>query len=172
MMKTAATQAKNQMYRRRYHNSIINKMAHPSLTYIFIFIAFIFVVEFAAADEQSLLSLITRLNSDVIELRNEVEVHYSNRCDTILGCTYANYDECLSELSSGQTCPSVEDLGYNIDECGSGKSCNGLFDFTQTTVRLPNGTVEGVGRVPKSPLVSFISSFHIMMKISCLNTSS
>ena len=107
-----------------------------------------------AADEQDLLTLIKRLNSDVIQLRNEVEYHYGRRCDAILGCTYASYDECLSEMSAGQTCPSGAELGYAVEECGSGKNCNGLFDFTSTTVRLPNRTVVGEDRAPKDPLVS------------------
>lgn len=108
------------------------------------------------ADEQALLTLINRLNSDVIELRNEVELHHSKRCDAILGCTQASYDECLSELSSGQSCPSKDQLGYAVDECGLGENCNGLFDFTSTTVRLPNGTVVDPNgdRTPKNPIVS------------------
>ena len=113
------------------------------------------------ADEQALLSLIKRLNSDVIQLRNEVEYHYARRCDAILGCTYASYDECLSEMSAGQTCPNEAELGYAVEECGSGINCNGLIDFTSTTVRLPNRTVEGDDRIPKNPLVrSFDVSFY------------
>jgi len=129
----------------------------------FTFIICCLVFSSNAADEQALLTLINRLNTDAIELRNEIETNNLKRCDAIMGCTYANYDECLSELSSGKTCPSKVELGYNIDECGSGNSCNGLFDYTATTVRLPNSTVVGNERVPKSPEVrvslTFIMTF-------------
>ncbi len=34
-------------------------------------------------------------------------------------------------------------LGYAIPECGSGKNCNGLFDHTISTVRLPASLATG-----------------------------
>lgn len=120
------------------------------------FLLFVCLFASSTADEQSLLTLIKRLNADVIELRNEVERHYQNRCDAILGCTFASFDECLSEFTSGQSCPSKEQLGYSVEECGAGVNCNGLFDFTSTTIRLPNATViDPAGdRTPNNPSVS------------------
>lgn len=127
-------------------------MAKPSL--LCLVLAAISTRSTTYADEQALLTLIERLNSDIIQLRNEVELQSRNRCDAILGCNHDSYDECLSEMSAGQSCPSFEQLGYSIEECGSGNRCNGLFDPTISTVLLPNITVEGPNRIPKNPDVS------------------
>lgn len=147
-------------------------MLHQHLSYLLIACL---LISTATANEQALLSLINRLNSDVIELRNEVELHYQNRCDAILGCTYASYDECLSEFTSGQSCPTKDQLGYAVEECGAGVNCNGLFDYTSTTVRLPNVTVKDPDgdRNPKNPLVSAVVFRHLSdgstNKILCSN---
>jgi hypothetical protein len=97
---------------------------------------------------QDLVLGIQRLNSDVIELRNKVESSISRRCDSIAGCYKSSFDECRSEYTSLQQCPSLELLGYAIPECGSGMKCNGLFDTTITTVRLPSNLATGVDGNP------------------------
>ena len=121
------------------------------------------------ADEQALITLINRLNSDVIELRNQIETSYSNRCDAILGCPRANYDECQSEMSSSQTCPGIAQLGYAVPECGKGELCNALFDYGSTTVRLPGHLVSGPNSNPTNPMVSFGDSFKgILWKLNSI----
>jgi len=100
------------------------------------------------AELQELILGIQRLNSDVIALRNEVESSISRRCDSIEGCYKSSFDECRSEHTSRQQCPSLELLGYAIPECGSGKNCNGLIDSTITTVRLPANLATGVNGNP------------------------
>lgn len=92
---------------------------------------------FAGATLQDLKLGVDRLNSDVIELRNAVEQAITNRCDSIEGCYKSSYDECRSKYTTDQYCPSLDELGYSIRECGSGSRCNGLFDNSITTVRLP-----------------------------------
>ena len=115
-----------------------------------------FTLPSVSATEQDLINLITRLNSDVIELRNEIESSISTRCDSIRGCYQSSYDECQSEYdTSSQTCPSVDELGYAIEECGAGIKCNGLFDSGVTTVRIPEQLAQGPNRNPTNPSVSF-----------------
>lgn len=104
---------------------------------------------FATATLQDLLLGIARLNSDIIELRNEVEISISNRCNSIEGCYKSSYDECRSEYTVDQQCPSLDELGYSIAVCGSGTSCNGLIDSSITTVRLPAYEATGVNGNPE-----------------------
>ena len=108
-----------------------------------------------AANKQDLLQLITRLNSDVIELRNTIEASIATRCNSIKGCYESSYDECQSVYDSGtQMCPSGDQLGYAVQECGRGVGCNGLFDFGVTTVRLPQSIATGPNKNPTIPTVS------------------
>lgn len=108
-----------------------------------------------SASEDDLITLINRLNSDVIELRNEVESSIATRCETIAACYKSSYDECQSEMPAEQsTCPSVDKLGFAVSECGQGKSCNALFSYDLTTVRLPESVVSGPNRNPTNPGVS------------------
>lgn len=100
------------------------------------------------AAQEELIRGIQRLNSDVIELRNEVESSISRRCDSIEGCYKTSFDECRSEYTSRQHCPSLDLLGYAVPGCGSGTNCNGLFDSTITTVRLPANLATGANGNP------------------------
>lgn len=98
---------------------------------------------FASATLLDLKAGVERLNSDVIELRNAVEQAITNRCDSIEGCYKSSYDECRSKYTTDQYCPSLDELGYTIRDCGSGTRCNGLFDNSITTVRIPANEATG-----------------------------
>lgn len=107
----------------------------------------------ARAGDEELEALIYRLNSDVIELRNEVESSIANRCDSIRGCLRASYDECQSSYTELQTCPSESELGIVFTVCGAGTRCNGLIDYSVSTVRIPENLAQGPNRNPTNPAV-------------------
>jgi len=102
---------------------------------------------------EELEALITRLNSDVIELRNEVESSIANRCNTIRGCYNASYDECQSAYTNMQTCPGESEFGIVFAACGAGSRCNGLIDYAVSTVRIPENLARGPNRNPTNPEV-------------------
>lgn len=55
-----------------------------------------------------------------------------------------NMLNCAMMYDSSRNIPSPPiSLGYSIPECGSGVSCNGLFDHTISTVRLPANLATG-----------------------------
>lgn len=108
------------------------------------------LVQTGVATREELIAGFTRLSSDVIELRNEIESSISNRCNSILGCYQSSYDECQSEYTNAQSCPSFETFGYAISECGTGNRCNGLFDDSITTVRLPANLATGPNGNPQN----------------------
>lgn len=146
-------------------------MKRPTFSYLSLAITLILAIP-ATSDEQALTTLIQRLNSDVIELRNEIEFAYANRCDTINGCSRNSYDECQSELSAAQTCPSFSELGYAVEECGRGETCNALFDYELTTVRLPANLARGPNKNPTDPVVSVaLKGKYYLCNESYLNTN-
>lgn len=108
---------------------------------------------FVRAGEEELESLIMRLNSDVIELRNEVESSIETRCDSISGCWMSSYHECQSAYTQLQTCPSESELGIVFAQCGAGIRCNGLIDFSVSTVRIPANLAKGPNQNPTNPNV-------------------
>lgn len=59
-----------------------------------------------------------------------------------------SFDECQSAYTARQQCPSKDELGFAIPECGTGAACNGLFDYSVTTVRLPASAATGPGSNP------------------------
>ena len=111
------------------------------------------VLHLARAGEEELLALITRLNTDIIELRNEVESSITTRCDSIRGCRKSSYDECQSKYTSLQSCPGKSQLGIVFSECGAGERCNGLIDYAVSTVRIPENLAQGPDRNPTNPAV-------------------
>jgi len=119
---------------------------------IFFILTAVFCVA-TAENETSLESLIYRLNSDVIELRNEVESSILSRCDSIRGCLKSSYDECQSSYTKAQTCPSEKELGIVFAACGTGSRCNGLIDYSVSTVRIPENLAQGPKRNPTNPAV-------------------
>mmetsp|Transcript_1326 Transcript_1326/g.2174 ORF Transcript_1326/g.2174 Transcript_1326/m.2174 type:complete len:678 (+) Transcript_1326:203-2236(+) len=111
------------------------------------------VLHIARAGEEELEALIFRLNSDVIELRNEVESSIATRCDSIRGCLKSSYDECQSAYTELQSCPSESELGIVFTVCGAGSRCNGLIDYSVSTVRIPENLAQGPDRNPTNPAV-------------------
>lgn len=132
------------------HNKFITATCCLILIIIFQTLTAVRVVD---ATREDLVAGIQRLSSDVIELKNVVESSISNRCDSIRGCYKTSYDECQSKYTKRQSCPSIYDIGYAIPECGRGVNCNGLFDHTITTVRLPANIANGPNGNPKNPEV-------------------
>ena len=116
-----------------------------------IIVAWIVGATAVVATRRDLINGIARLNSDVIELRNEIESSISNRCNSIRGCYKSSFDECQSEYTTRQQCPSGEELGFAIPDCGSGIKCNGLYDYSVTTVRLPANLAIGPDKNPTNP---------------------
>lgn len=119
---------------------------------LFFILSSVFYVA-TAGNETGLEALINRLNSDVIELRNEVESSILRRCDSIRGCLKSSYDECQSSYTELQTCPSEKELGIVFTVCGAGSRCNGLIDYSVSTVRIPENLAQGPNRNPTNPAV-------------------
>lgn len=74
-------------------------------------LAFFLLTTVVHAAREDLIAIIQRLNSDLLELRNEIEYSISNRCASIAGCSKSSYHECQSEYTRGQTCPAFEKYG-------------------------------------------------------------
>lgn len=93
-----------------------------------------------------------RLQSDVLAYRNAVESAYDNRCSssTMNTCQKNNYNECTSQYPN-QTCPSADHAV--ISACGKGELCNGLFDWSVSTVRLPKSLAKGPQGNPTDPQI-------------------
>ena len=128
----------------------------PKMMILLPFIAAAYVVQIipvTTATRQDLVVGVNRLSSDVIALRNEIERSISNRCASIRGCYKSSYGECQSEYTTQQTCPSIDEIGFAISDCGSGKRCNGLFDKSITTVRIPATLATGENGNPTNPEV-------------------
>ena len=108
---------------------------------------------FARAGEEELEALIMRLNSDVIELRNEVESSIETRCDSIRGCWMSSFHECQSAYTQLQTGPSQVKLDIACAQCRAVHRCNGLIDFSVSTVRIPANLARGPNQNPTNPNV-------------------
>mmetsp|Transcript_39498 Transcript_39498/g.118569 ORF Transcript_39498/g.118569 Transcript_39498/m.118569 type:complete len:168 (-) Transcript_39498:1689-2192(-) len=108
-------------------------------------LAIVFAAAKARGDdkvEDALISAMKRLQDDVLQYRNEVERAYTERCwsRTLNTCQKNNFNECSSRYPN-QTCPSAK---YTVvTECGTGDMCNGLFDWSVSTVRLPLALANG-----------------------------
>jgi len=102
--------------------------------------------------EDVLRDVMLRLEVNVLAYRNAVESAYNSRCssNTLNTCQKNNYDEC-SSLYPNQTCPS-SDFAV-ISQCGKGELCNGLFDWSVSTVRLPRALADGPGNNPTDPQI-------------------
>ena len=110
-------------------------------------------LQISCAGEVELGALITRVNSDVIEFRNQVESSIARRCDSIRGCFKSSYDECQSAYTKLQSCPSEKEFGIVFSLCGAGSRCNGLIDYSVSTVRIPENLARGPNRNPINPAV-------------------
>ncbi|KAL9181305.1 hypothetical protein ACHAXT_010110 [Thalassiosira profunda] len=120
----------------------------------FLLLALAWTVHPAASTREQLINGINRLNSDVLELRDVLESSISNRCNSIRGCYRMSFDECQSEYTERQVCPTLAESGYAVPDCGRGINCNGLFDYTITTVRMPASIANGKNGNPTNPEVT------------------
>ena len=76
--------------------------------------------------ENEVKSILERMESDVLALRDEMERVYSSRCDTktLTECYQSNLNDCSSTFPN-QQCMKADELV--ISTCGDGESCNGGF---------------------------------------------
>ena len=104
---------------------------------------------FVMASSDNLDKIITKLESDIIELARTVEELYTNRCTTALDdCFQNNYEVCSSEFPN-PSCPKNGKLV--IDACDG--SCAALFDFTTSSMDLPCDVTSGFKGNPTDPQV-------------------
>ena len=96
-----------------------------------------------AANEGSVLTgLIKYFEYQAIEFAQRVEELYQDRrCNAtdLEACSEANYNGCISTLP-GAACYATTEL--KIDLCGN---CSSVFDFTASSVLLPERTVSNSG---------------------------
>ena len=99
--------------------AIPSSIHHTSVQSFFLLLTittttFVNVVVVVHAAREDLIAIIERLNSDLLELRNEIEYSISNRCASIAGCAKSSYDECQSEYTKSQQCPAFEKYGASM----------------------------------------------------------
>ena len=112
----------------------------------------------SAANEAKFSELVAKIEGDVAELAQQVELLYATRCDdsALRGCALGNYDEC-SSLYPQQTCLGGPD--FFISACAGGANhsssatCSGLWDFSMSTVRIIKELADGVNGNPTDPQV-------------------
>ena len=96
-----------------------------------------------AANEGSILKdLISQFEELATEFAQRVEELYQDRrCNAtdLEACSEANYNGCISTLP-GAACYATTEL--KIDLCGN---CSSVFDFTASSVLLPERTVSNSG---------------------------
>ena len=91
----------------------------------------------SAGGEQEFLELQTKLQYDVLELREQVERAYENRCNPNIEhrCRESNYHSCHSSFPNA-VCPASE--AFRFDACGN--TCGTRWDLSVSTVRFPPKT--------------------------------
>jgi len=107
---------------------------------------------FTGAGTADLELLIDKMENDVLELAEQVEEAFQDRCTTALNdCSYNNYDSCVSQFLS-PTCYKSDEL---VTTCSSGPSdsCAALFDFNSSNVVLPLEIANGIDGNPTNPQV-------------------
>jgi len=107
---------------------------------------------FTEAGTADLELLIDKMENDVLELAEQVEEAFQDRCTTALNdCSYNNYDSCVSQFLS-PTCYKSDEL---VTTCSSGPSdsCAALFDFNSSNVILPSEIADGKDGNPTNPQV-------------------
>ena len=85
--------------------------------------------------------LVEKVQQDILQLRDEVEMLYQNRCNSNLAtkCSASNYHDCLSE-SPSRTC--LEDPAYTVDACAGQGGCSALWEFEHSSVSVPEESVQ------------------------------
>jgi hypothetical protein len=103
-------------------------------------------------DETRFKQVVAKVQSSVVALARKVESLATHRCTDIVlnSCYLANYHSVLSTLPS-TTCPAG--INFQITACGDGFTCSGLWDFTTSTVSLPNDLANGDNLNPTKPQV-------------------
>lgn len=112
------------------------------------------VADAASYDKENEVKFVLqRMESDVRDLRDEMERVYSSRCDTatLTQCSRSNYNDCSSTFPN-QQCMKADELV--ISACGDGESCNALWDKTQTVVRIPASLAQAPKNNPTAPEVT------------------
>ena len=129
---------------------------------------------FTEAGTADLELLIDKMENDVLELAEQVEEAFQDRCTTALNdCSYNNYDSCVSQFLS-PTCYKSDEL---VTTCSSGPSdsCAALFDFNSSNVILPSEIADGKDGNPTNPQVNtcvlllLVEQFRLMSKQECTN---
>ena len=123
-----------------------------------------------AANEGSVLTgLIKYFEYQAIEFAQRVEELYQDRrCNAtdLEACSEANYNGCISTLP-GAACYATTEL--KIDLCGN---CSSVFDFTASSVLLPERTVSNSdGTTSLSKEVSASKIEHQASDIDALSAS-
>mmetsp|Transcript_17970 Transcript_17970/g.32529 ORF Transcript_17970/g.32529 Transcript_17970/m.32529 type:complete len:631 (-) Transcript_17970:1364-3256(-) len=96
--------------------------------------------------------IMQRMEYDVLAFRDEMERAYTARCDTptLTECSENNFNDCSSTYPN-QQCMKADELV--VSSCGDGESCNGLWDKTQSTVRIPANLAQAPQDNPSDPEV-------------------
>jgi hypothetical protein len=132
----------------------------PSLP-LYVTLLFVLVGAALGAGTKEMEQLIVKMEQDVVEFAREVEDLYATRCTYPLEyCKRNNFEHCLSTLPN-PSCRGMEE--FTIDECNG---CGGaLFDYTVSTVRLPEGVADGQNGNPTDFQVRGKSKAESYMKI-------
>lgn len=120
---------------------------------------------FTEAGTADLELLIDKMENDVLELAEQVEEAFQDRCTTALNdCSYNNYDSCVSQFLS-PTCYKSDEL---VTTCSSGPSdsCAALFDFNSSNVILPSEIADGKDGNPTNPQVNHMCSLAASRTLS------
>ena len=97
---------------------------------------------FTEAGTADLELLIDKMENDVLELAEQVEEAFQDRCTTALNdCGHNNFDSCVSQFPS-PTCYKSDEFAT---DCSTGNSdtCAALFDFNSSNVILPSEIADG-----------------------------
>eukprot|EP00804_Cyclotella_cryptica_P019052 CCRYP_014456-RA/>CCRYP_014456-RA protein AED:0.03 eAED:0.03 QI:213/1/1/1/1/1/3/251/787 len=102
-------------------------------------------------NEAEVESILKRVETSVLAFRDHIESLYTSRCDpaSLAECDKGNYDDCSSTYPN-QQCMDASELVVPL--CGDGKTCNALWDKTQTAVRIPASLTGPTGN-PTDPEV-------------------
>jgi len=101
--------------------------------------------------EDEVEAILKRMESEVLDFRDELERAYSSRCDTntLAECAKSNLNDCTSSFLNNQQCMASDELV--ISACGDGETCNALWDKTISTVSLPSALAQNPFNNPSDP---------------------
>jgi len=95
--------------------------------------------------------ILKRMETEVLDFRNELERAYSSRCETntLTECTRSNFNDCTSTFYNNQECMTSDEIVFSA--CGDGETCNALWDKTISTVSLPSALAQNPFNNPSDP---------------------